>query len=151
METIFGLATFSVVPFWLLMVALPHWRLTRRLMELPIAETLLGLVYIVLALTVLPTFIATFTDPTVAGIAAFMAAPVGVTIGWVHFLAFDLFVGRWIYRDSRERGISAWLVAPPLLVFLAGPTGLVLYLPIRAALARRTPRAGNTIAQGGRA
>lgn len=149
METIFRVATFAVVPFWVLMLVLPRWRWTRRLIELPIAETLLGIVYILLAATVLPDFVATFSGPTPAGVAEFLATPTGVTIGWVHFLAFDLFVGRWIYRDSRERGISAWLVALPLLLtFLAGPTGLVLYLPLRAAM-RRTAGAASAIAEGG--
>jgi hypothetical protein len=54
----------------------------------------------------------------------------------VHFLAFDLFVGRWIYLDSQERRISAWLVAPVLfLTLMLGPAGFLLYLAVRSAVA----------------
>jgi len=55
--------------------------------------------------------------------------------GWVHFLAFDLFVGAWIVRDARETGaLPFWLVLPCLpLTFLFGPIGLAAYFALRAA------------------
>jgi hypothetical protein len=56
----------------------------------------------------------------------------------VHFLAFDLFVGRWVYLDARERGLSPWLVSPVLvLVLMVGPLGLATYLGLRAVLGQR--------------
>ena len=62
-----------------------------------------------------------------------------------HFLAFDLFVGRWVYLDSRERGISAWLMAPILLVVLMlGPLGFILYLVVRTAHAAMQRRGSAT-------
>jgi hypothetical protein len=77
-------------------------------------------------------------NPTLGGIAALLGTPEGATIGWVHFLAFDLFVGRWAYLDSRNHGFTAWLVSPILfLVFMFGPLGLLLYLGLRALLLRR--------------
>jgi len=61
-------------------------------------------------------------------------SPVGATIAWLHFLAFDLFVGRWIYLDGRERGVSGRVMAPVLfLTLMVGPCGFLLYL-----IARRT-------------
>jgi hypothetical protein len=57
--------------------------------------------------------------------------------GWVHYLAFDLFVGSWETRDARERGIPHGLVIPCLLLtFLFGPAGLLLYFALRTARAR---------------
>ncbi|MEX1368657.1 MAG: abscisic acid-deficient protein Aba4 family protein [Nannocystaceae bacterium] len=54
-------------------------------------------------------------------------------MAWVHFLAFDLFVGRWVLLDARERGLSSWLVSPTLVtVLMFGPLGLLLYLGLRA-------------------
>lgn len=56
--------------------------------------------------------------------------------GWLHYLAFDLFIGAWIVRDAASRGISPLIVLPCLpLTFLLGPAGLLLYLAARAALA----------------
>lgn len=55
-----------------------------------------------------------------------------VTAGWVHYLAFDLFVGAWIKRNSVFHNISHWLIIPCLLfTFMMGPFGLLVYLLIR--------------------
>ena len=57
--------------------------------------------------------------------------------GWLHYLAFDLFVGAWIARDGVERGISGLLLVPCLaLTFLFGPAGLLLFLILRLAFRR---------------
>ena len=70
--------------------------------------------------------------PALRGVAALLGSPLGATIAWAHFLAFDLFVGRWMYFDSRERRFSAWLMAPVLLLTLMlGPAGFLLYLILR--------------------
>ncbi len=48
--------------------------------------------------------------------------------GWLHYLAFDLFVGTWMARDAAERGIAHGFVVPCLLLtFLFGPAGLLAY------------------------
>ncbi len=66
-----------------------------------------------------------------------LSTPAGTTIAWVRFLAFDLFAGRWVYLDSRERGLSPWLVSPLLLVvLLLAPAGLLLYLFVRTLSSR---------------
>jgi hypothetical protein len=54
--------------------------------------------------------------------------------GWIHYLAFDLFVGAWIARSAREHGIVLWAVVPCLvLTFLFGPAGFLLFNAIAAA------------------
>jgi hypothetical protein len=78
----------------------------------------------------------TISRPTLGGIAALLGSPAGATVAWVHFLAFDLFVGRWIYLDSQDRQISAWLMAPVLfLTLMLGPAGFLLYLIVRSIVA----------------
>ncbi len=58
--------------------------------------------------------------------------------GWIHYLAFDLFVGSWEVRDAREKGLNHLLIVPALaLTFLFGPAGLVLYLITRTAALRQ--------------
>jgi hypothetical protein len=48
--------------------------------------------------------------------------------GWLHYLAFDLFVGTWIARDAAQRGLAHLAVLPCLaLTFLFGPAGLLTY------------------------
>ncbi len=61
--------------------------------------------------------------------------------GWIHYLAFDLFVGSWEVSDARANGIHHLLVVPCLLAtFMAGPIGLALYFAIKYA--SRALRAG---------
>ena len=74
---------------------------------------------------------------TIEGVRSIFASDGGVTIGWIHYLAFDLFVGLWIARDADAKGFSRLLQAPILLAtFLAGPLGLLVWLAIRERRAR---------------
>jgi Domain of unknown function (DUF4281) len=55
--------------------------------------------------------------------------------GWLHYLAFDLFVGAWIARESDVIGLSRLLQAPILAItFWFGPGGLVLFLVTRLGI-----------------
>ena len=75
---------------------------------------------------------------SIEGVRALFANDSALAAGWLHYLAFDLFVGTWIARDSVERRVNGLLVLPCLvLTLLAGPAGFLLYLALRAALARR--------------
>lgn len=61
-----------------------------------------------------------------------------VLAGWIHYLAFDLFVGAWEVKDSQEKGISHWFVIPCLvLTFLFGPIGFLLYSVLRFFLGQK--------------
>lgn len=54
--------------------------------------------------------------------------------GWIHYLAFDLFVGAWIVRSARERSVPFLLIVPCLvLTFLFGPAGFLAFTVIAAA------------------
>jgi hypothetical protein len=132
-ETIFSLSSLLVMPFWLLMIVLPHWRWTQRVMRWPLASAAPALLYLALALPHFGELLAAVASPTLPGIAAVLGTPDGAMLAWAHFLAFDLFVGRWVYLDSRERAISAWLIAPVLFfTLMLGPIGFLAYLALRA-------------------
>lgn len=79
----------------------------------------------------LPDVMALFTDPHVA------------LAGWVHYLAFDLFVGAWAVRTARAEGIPHLLVLPHLvLIFLFGPTGFLTFSAMRLAFRLRAAAKG---------
>jgi hypothetical protein len=138
METLFRLGNLIVLPFWLLMIVLPHWRWTQRTMRSPLVVLPPALLYAVLVLPRLGDLLPQIANPTLDDVAALLGTPAGATIGWIHFLAFDLFVGRWAYLDSRKRQISAWLMAPVLFsILMFGPLGFVLYLGVQALHARQ--------------
>lgn len=57
--------------------------------------------------------------------------------GWIHYLAFDLWVGAWEAEDAPRRGLPHWLLLPCLfLTFMFGPMGLLAYLILRTAAGR---------------
>jgi Domain of unknown function (DUF4281) len=75
----------------------------------------------------LPEVMALFTNPHIA------------LAGWVHYLAFDLFVGAWATRTARAAGINHLLVLPHLvLIFLFGPAGFLTFYAMHAAFRMRT-------------
>lgn len=58
--------------------------------------------------------------------------------GWLHYLAFDLFLGAWAVRTARAEGIPHWAVVPCLiLTFLFGPAGLLAFAILRFTLVRK--------------
>jgi hypothetical protein len=139
-DLLFQLANLWIMPFWLLMIFLPHWGWTRRLISSPWIVAPLALTYTVLILPQLITLLPALANPELDNLARLLGTPEAAAIGWIHFLAFDLFVGRWIYLDSRERQISAWWVSPALvLTLMMGPVGWLLYLALRSFLPATQP------------
>ena len=134
METLFKLSSLAALPIWALMIFLPRWGVTKRLISSPLVCAAPAALY---AALVIPHFTEVWravSSPELSGITALLGSPVGAMIGWMHFLAFDLFVGRWIYLDGRERGVPAWVMAPVLfLTLMLGPCGFLLYLIVRHA------------------
>lgn len=132
MNKIFELSGLLIMPFWILMIFLPHWKWTRRIVSSPLIIVPPAILY---GLLVVPRFfeiMPPLLQPTLVGVAALLGSESGAIIGWAHFLAFDLFVGRWIYLDSREKNVSAWLTA--LILFftlMLGPLGFLSYLLLR--------------------
>ena len=69
---------------------------------------------------------------TLAKVKLLFSSDEALLAGWIHYLTFDLFVGMWICHNADLRGINRWILLPCLvLTFMAGPTGLLLYIIIR--------------------
>lgn len=75
---------------------------------------------------------------TLANVQALFRQPEIALAGWVHYLAFDLFVGAWAVRTARDDGIAHALVLPCLIpIFLFGPAGLIAFAILRFTLTRK--------------
>ena len=69
---------------------------------------------------------------TLANVKLLFSSDEALLAGWIHYLTFDLFVGMWISHNADQMGINRWILLPCLvLTFMAGPTGLLLYILIR--------------------
>jgi hypothetical protein len=150
-EPIFRIANLYPMPFWLLMILAPTWPTTKRIISslwifVPLAVAYSALLIFAVAGGNAATGNAMNNVDlaslvSAAGIANLLGTVPGATVGWIHFLAFDLFVGRWMYLDSRKCGITPWIMWLPILfTLLAGPMGWLIYMLIRAVTDRRDKR-----------
>lgn len=132
-ELLFAWTFPPAAPFWALMILAPGWSVTRRVIGSPLIALPPALVYALLVLPELGVVLPAVTDPSSGGVAALLGTPLGAAAGWAHFVAFDLFIGRWMYLDSRERRMHPLLMAPVLvLTILLAPLGLLAHLALRA-------------------
>ncbi len=111
---------------WILLIVAPRWRWSAPVIAKFVIPLILAVVYVAV--------IATHWSGSRGGFSSLAA--VGelfsdrwiLLAGWVHYLAFDLFVGAWEVRDARRSAIPHWQVIPCLiLTFLVGPAGLLAY------------------------
>lgn len=141
-DAVFSAANTYALVAWAGLILLPRWpALLSAILYLGVM--LLSMLYAV----ILVSLLAGWVDPggsmeggsfsSIAGVQALFAAKGGLTLGWVHYLAFDLFVGLWIARDADAKQFSR-IVQVPILVatFMAGPLGLFVWLLLREPRAR---------------
>lgn len=136
-EDLFSLAGIVAMAGWLSLVfspLMPTWSDRIAGMLLP---ALLSLGYI--ALVIVPPADGGGGFGALADVMELFSHEQAALAGWVHFLAFDLFVGAWVCRKAREDGMAFWLVVPCLpVIFLFGPMGLFAFQSIRAVRNRTT-------------
>ncbi|GAB3909953.1 ABA4-like family protein [Kibdelosporangium lantanae] len=133
MAQVFQLSFVLVAPFWALMILAPTWTWTRRIVGSPWVVAPAALLYLVIAVPRLVDLFPLVTSPTLTGLQSAMAEGGAATLVWVHIIAFDLFVGRWMYLESRNREIHPLVMAPVLVVtILFAPIGFLVFLGVRA-------------------
>jgi hypothetical protein len=134
-QTLFDLAFPLAVPFWALMIFLPGWSWTRRIISSPFIAVPPLLVYVALLVPQFTTFAGPIVSPDLPGLAAVLGTPAGAAAIWAHAIGFDLLVGRWMYLDARDRGIHPLVMAPVfVLTILLSPLGFLTYLVIRTVV-----------------
>jgi Domain of unknown function (DUF4281) len=129
-DQIFSISNPLAMIAWLALVFVP--RRSARLVAGAIIPLLFALLYTFLILAHFGEGEGGFASLT--DVAALFRNPWALLAGWIHYLAFDLFIGAWEVRDAQRLGIHHLAVVPCLLLtFLFGPIGLLLYTIIRAA------------------
>jgi hypothetical protein len=135
-ETLFAIANTWVLPGWLLLLFVPSWKYTAKIVFYLLIGAL-ALTYAWLLLSDIGNF-----DPeagsTLEKLANTFSDPKVALVGWIHYLAFDLFAGLVIALDARRVGVNRILMAVPLfLTLMTGPFGLLVYTLIRLGYTRR--------------
>jgi len=138
MTTAFALSNLAVLPLWVLMIVAPRARLTGRVLASPWAVLPPIAVYAWVVLPEIATILPVVAQPELPQVAQLLGQPTGAVAAWAHFLAFDLWVGRFIVLDARERELpGVALSAVLLLTLLLAPLGLLAYLVLRTGITGR--------------
>src|ERR1700726_5078628 len=122
-ETLFGASGKLAMAGWALLVFAPRWRWSQRIASaiIPLALATVYLVLIVLYFAKSPGGFG-----TLAQVTQLFQNPWLLLAGWIHYLAFDLFLGAWQVRRAQRLGIPHLLVVRGfLLPVLFCPLGLL--------------------------
>ena len=138
-EEIFPL-TNIILPAWLLLFFAPNWKYTHMIAWVPIL--LNAALYLVTMINIIQSGRFTGSFDTLEGIVQLFTDPNAVFVGWIHYLSFDLFVGRAISLDAIQHTTSYLqyvLLVTPCLFFclMLGPIGLLLYALVKTVWLRR--------------
>lgn len=131
-EQLFSGSSMLAMLGWIILLASP---LIPRAAQIASGAVIPGLLSILYA-----TLIFAFWSRTeggfesLAGVMQLFTFQEAALAGWIHFLAFDLFLGAWEVRTGKREGIPFYLVIPCLaLTFMFGPIGFLLFMGLRAA------------------
>ena len=141
-ENIYLWANFGVLPFWLMLIFIPNSKFTQFFVNSIILPLILSATYVY---TIYQAIL--FEEPifdffklylNLDGLYTIFATESFLLVFWLHFLALNLFMGSWVSRDGVKYNISRSLLFIPLiLIYFAGPLGLVLYWIIRVFFAKK--------------
>ncbi|MBP79116.1 MAG: hypothetical protein CL926_07585 [Deltaproteobacteria bacterium] len=132
-DQIFKLCNALAMVGWAGLVFTPRWTFARDWVAPVIAPLLIAIFY---------TWLMVINSPpdgggfgSLSSVMILFSDPNLLLAGWIHYLAFDLFVGAWEVRDAQRAGIHHLLVVPCLFATLmAGPAGLACYWLLRLSV-----------------
>ena len=134
-QQMFSIANLVALCCWLLLVVLPGKKWVAHTVAGIAVPAMFAVLYTVIVIVHFPNAEGGFSS--LGDVTALFSNPWMLLAGWIHYLAFDLLVGTWEARDSRERGVPHLLLVPCLiLTFLFGPMGWLLYMGVRTVSPR---------------
>jgi hypothetical protein len=134
LDQVFSLASTLAAVGWLFLIILP-----RRPLALHFSGVFIPMVLAAMYLYFIATNLqgAEGGFGSLADVTLLFKKPELLLAGWIHYLAFDLFIGAWEVRDSQRLEIPHLVVVPCLIMtFMLGPIGLLFYIAIRSAKTR---------------
>jgi hypothetical protein len=136
-DQIFSIANTVALGAWILLIVLPRQRWVSGTLAPTAMPALFAVLYVAIILTQWKGSAGGFSS--LSAVATLFTQPWLLLAGWIHYLAFDLFVGSWEVRDARERGIPHLAVVPCLLLtFMFGPAGWLAYSGLRTVYPSRS-------------
>ncbi|MEL6794886.1 MAG: ABA4-like family protein [Pseudomonadota bacterium] len=131
-ETIFSAVGLAAMTGWLALLASPFIKKWAWIISGAVIPLLLSVAYTGLIFAFWSGAEGGFD--TLANVQKLFEIPELALAGWIHFLAFDLFVGVWVARTAAQEKIRFWFVIPCLfLTFMFGPAGFLAFTALRLA------------------
>jgi len=123
-ESAFGAANMLALASWAALIALPRWPALLALLR----TFVIGAFLVAYSALVMVYFArADGGFGSLDAVQLLFASKPAALAGWLHYLAFDLFVGLWIAERATVLGFSRLIQAPVLATtFLFGPVGLLI-------------------------
>jgi hypothetical protein len=129
-EQIFTIVNLVAVAGWLLIAILPRWKYTRMIVLSGAIPLLLAVPYTILIVLYFGQAEGGFGS--LADVMKLFTNEWAVLAGWIHYLAFDLFVGSWEVKDAQERNVPhLWVIPCLVMTFMLGPIGFLVYSIMR--------------------
>ena len=141
-ENIYLLANFGVLPFWLMLIFIPNFKITKIFTNSIVAPLVLASAYVyTIYQTILldePLFDVFKLYLSLDNLYTLFTTESFLLVFWLHFLAINLFLGSWVSLDGAKYNMPRSLVFFPLIIiYFMGPVGLVLYWMIRIFYAKK--------------
>ncbi|MCQ2004666.1 ABA4-like family protein [Rhizobium sp. NRK18] len=131
-DMVFSAASTLAMCGWLALVLLPRWPALIAFLRYAV----IGILALAYATLILVYFfrIQGGGFGSIAEVRTLFSSDAILLAGWIHYLAFDLFIGTWIALEADKHGTNRILQAPILIAtFLFGPLGLLIFYVTRAA------------------
>lgn len=125
-DHIFEIVNTLILPAWLMLMFAPQWQWTKKIVISGCYSLTFAIVYLLLIIFYFD--INNFNFSTLENVKQVFTNDYFLLAGWVHYLAFDLLIGAWIVKDSKENNIHSKILIPVLaFTFYLGPVGYIFY------------------------
>ncbi len=129
-EQWFSLASALAMVGWVILIFFPRRWIWLNNIPAFVIPVILSLGYSILIARYFFTTEGSFD--TLANVQQLFTIPSVALAGWVHYLAFDMFIGGIVAKQSDELGLSRLIQAPILaLTFMFGPFGFLLFILLK--------------------
>lgn len=133
-EHFFSICNSLALAAWVALIAAPRWVVVTAAIRWRVITGLSVLYAVLIAVFFFRVEGGGFF--TLAAVQILFTDPHVALAGWVHCLAFDLFVGLWIAKRADVMGLNRLVQAPILITtFMFGPFGFLLFQVVCAVSA----------------
>ena len=141
-ENIYLWVNFGVLPFWLMLILIPNYKITTIFTNSIILPLIIASAYVyVFYQTIL------LDEPishifeiylSLENLYILFSSESFLLVFWLHFIALNLFLGSWVSINGVKYNIPRGLMFIPLIIiYFIGPAGLILYWMIRIFYAKK--------------